>query len=90
MGMTSTPRYTILSVCMRGKKEDGAGVAVIVQSLSRVQLFCNHMDVAARLLCPWDSPGKNTGGGCHLLLQGIFPTQGWNGSFLHCRQILYR
>ena len=30
-----------------------------------------------RLLCPWDSPGKNTGVGCHALLQGIFPTQGW-------------
>ena len=27
----------------------------------------------SRLLCPWDSPGKNTGGGCHCLLQGIFP-----------------
>ena len=26
----------------------------------------------ARLLCPWNSPGKNTGVGCHLLLQGIF------------------
>ena len=26
--------------------------------------------------CPWDSPGKNTGVGCHALLQGIFPTQG--------------
>ena len=32
----------------------------------------------ARLLCPWDSPGKNTGVGCHALLQGIFPTQGLN------------
>ena len=31
-----------------------------------------------RLLCPWDSPGKNTGVGCHFLLQGIFPTQGSN------------
>ena len=30
----------------------------------------------ARLLCPWDSPGKNTGKGCHALLQGIFLTQG--------------
>ena len=29
-----------------------------------------------RLLCPWDSPGKNTGVRCHTLLQGIFPTQG--------------
>ena len=28
--------------------------------------------------CPWDSPGKNTGEGCHSLLQGIFPTQGSN------------
>ena len=27
----------------------------------------------ARLLCPWNSPGKNTGRGCHSLLQGIFP-----------------
>ena len=32
----------------------------------------------ARLLCPSDSPGKNTGVGCHVLLQGIFPTQGLN------------
>ena len=32
----------------------------------------------ARTLCPWNSPGKNTGVGCHFLLQGIFPTQGSN------------
>ena len=31
-----------------------------------------------RLLCPWNSPGKNTGAGSHSLLQGIFPTQGLN------------
>ena len=38
----------------------------------------------ARLLCPWDSPGKNTGVGCHaLLLQGIFPTGESNQSLLH-------
>ena len=36
-----------------------------------------------------DSPGKNTGVGCHALLQGIFPTQGWNPGLQHCRQILY-
>ena len=41
----------------------------------------------ARLLCPWNSPGKNTGVGC--LLQGILPTQRWNPGLLHCRQILY-
>ena len=32
----------------------------------------------ARLLCPWYSPGKNTGVVSHSLLQGIFPTQGLN------------
>ena len=43
----------------------------------------------ARLLRPWDSPGKNSGVGCHALLQGIFPTQGLNLGFLHCRRVLY-
>ena len=37
----------------------------------------------ARLLCLWDSPGKNTGVGCHALLQGIFPMEGWNLHLLH-------
>ena len=37
-----------------------------------------------------DSPGKNTGVGCHALLQGIFPTQGSNPGLLLCRQILYQ
>ena len=36
-----------------------------------------------------DSLGKNTGVGCHALLQGIFPTQGSNPGLLHCRQLLY-
>ena len=30
-----------------------------------------------------DSPGKNTGAGCHALLEGIFPTQGWNLNLLY-------
>ena len=42
-----------------------------------------------RLLRPWDSPGKNTGVGCHFLLQGIFPIQGLNLGLPHCRQTLY-
>ena len=36
-----------------------------------------------RLLCLWDSPGKNTGAGCNFLLQGIFPTQESNSRLLH-------
>ena len=40
-----------------------------------------------RLLCPWNSPGKNTGVGCHAVLQGIFLTQGSNPGLLYCKQI---
>ena len=36
----------------------------------------------ARLLCPWDSPGKSTGVGCHPLLQETFLTQGLNPRLL--------
>ena len=36
-----------------------------------------------------DSPGKNTGMGCHALLQGIFATQGLNPGLPHCRRVLY-
>ena len=51
--------------------------------------FGSHALQPTRLLCPWDSPGKNTGVGCHSLLQGIFPTQESNLGLLHCRQIPY-
>ena len=42
------------------------------------------------LYCPWNSSGQNTGVGRLSLLQGIFPTQGSNPGFLHCRRILYQ
>ena len=35
-----------------------------------------------RLLCPWDYPGKNIEVGCRFLLQGIFPTQGFEPHLL--------
>ena len=38
---------------------------------------------------PWNSPGQNTGVGSLSLLQGIFPTQGWNPSLPHCRWIFF-
>ena len=47
----------------------------------------------ARILCPWGSPRKNSGVGCHFLLQRIFPTQELNRQLLHllhCRWILYQ
>ena len=67
-----------------------APVVVAGQSLSRVQL-CNPMDLQpARLLCPWDSLGKNTAVGCHFLLQGVFQSHKLNRGLLSCRQILYQ
>ena len=43
------------------------------------QLFCNPTYCSpARLLCPWDSRGKNTGVSCYFLFQGLFLTQGLN------------
>ena len=51
--------------------------------LSCIQLFVTPMDAkSTRLFCPWNSPGKNTGVGCHALLQGIFPTQRLNPHLL--------
>ena len=42
------------------------------------------------LYSPWNSPGQNTGVGSCSLLQGIFPTQGWNPGLPHRRRILYQ
>ena len=61
----------------------------MVWLLSSVRLLRLHGREPAGLLCPWNSPGKYTGVGCHSLLQGIFLTQGSNLNLLHCRQILY-
>ena len=43
----------------------------------------------ARLLCPWNSPGRSTGVGSYSLLQWIFLTQISDQGLLHCRQLLY-
>ena len=56
---------------------------------SHVWLFVTPCTVASQAPCPWNSPGKNTGVGCHALLQGILQSQGSNPSLPHCRQILY-
>ena len=67
-------------------------VCVCVCALSCSVMFDSlqlHGLQPARLLCLWNSPGQNTGVGSHVLLQGIFPTQGSNLGLLHCRQILH-
>ena len=60
------------SACVRAK---------FLQSCPTV---CSSVDCSPTgLLCPWDSPGKNTEVGCRALLQGIFPTQGSDPSLLN-------
>ena len=56
---------------------------VVVQSLRRVWLSVTPWTVAHQAPLSMGSPGKNTGEGCHALLQGIFPTQGSNPGVLH-------
>ena len=56
--------------------------------LSHVPLFVTHGPQGnslwpTRLFCPWNFLSKNTGAGCHFLLQGSFPTQGLNLCLLH-------
>ena len=51
---------------------------------------CDPVDCSSpRPLRPWDSPGKNTGVGCHFLLRGIFLTHGSNPSLQLGRPTLY-
>ena len=54
--------------------------------------LCNPMDPKVALQAPLSMgfPSKNTGVGCHFLLQGIVPTQGLDPGRLHCRQTRYQ
>ena len=70
-----------------GHGENFLGGSLQQGSLNPVRLFVTPMDCG--VFCPWDSPGKNIGVGCHSLLQRIFLTQGLKLGLLHCRQILY-
>ena len=73
-------------------QEEHSKVRVPMQSFTpepELKIFYNVLYVShSRLLCPWNSPGKNTAVGCHVFPQGIFLTQGSNPGLLHYRQIL--
>ena len=68
-----------------------SGLLLSVPAMKSCLALFNPMDPLqqARLLCPWNSPGKNTGVDCHTLLQGIFLTQVLNPGLPHCKWILY-
>ena len=68
----------------------GARVSVAGLVAQLCLTLCDPMDLSPPgSSAHRDSPGKNTGVGCHALLQGTFPTQGSNPGLPHCRQILY-
>ena len=58
----------------------------MLSCFSSVRVFATLWTIACQVPVYGGSPGKNTGMGCHDLLQGIFPTQGWKtclSCFLH-------
>ena len=71
----SSPFHVVYIVYMWGilKKERAAAVAAAVAAAAKSLQLCltlwPHRRQPTRLHCPWDSPGKNTGVGCHFLLQ---------------------
>ena len=80
------------SSCDYGSLAPPAGPTRCVPGVlaTRCRDSATPLTVTCKLLCPWNSPGKNTGVVCHSLLQGTFLTQGLNMGLLHCRQILYQ
>jgi len=60
-----------------------------VKSLNHVQLFATPWTVARQAPVSMEFSRQETGVGSQALLQGVFPTQGWNPGLLHCRPILY-
>ena len=87
--LCSTGNYIQHLVMTYNGKESKKEMCVCVSRSVVSDSLRPHRLQPARLLCPWDSPGKNTGVDCHNILQRIFPTQGLNPGLLHCRQILY-
>ena len=78
-------------VVLLATSSGGFGACCECCMFRRFSRLCDYGLRPAKLLCPRDSPGKNTGLGCHAFLQGIFPTQGMNPCLLrvlHCRPIL--
>ena len=62
---------------------------VCAQLFSHVWCFATPWTTACQAPLSLEFSSKNTGVGCHPLLQGIFPTQGLNPGLLYCRQIFY-
>ena len=75
-------RFILAILLFRSKmllqKERKRKIRIITCSVASVVTLCVPVDAGAtftRRLCPWDSPGKNAGVGCHALLKGTLPTR---------------
>ena len=64
-------------------------MVVVVQWLRWVWFLWPHALQPAKLSCPRNFQGKNSGVDCHFLLREILPIHGLNPHLLHCRQIPY-
>ena len=95
------PGYGTLSIMNWTVLPPNSCVEILAFSTSRAAVLCLVAQSSPTLCDPmdcsspgssvhWDSPGKNTGVGCHALLQGIFSTQKSNPGLPHCRWILYQ
>ena len=76
-----------------GKEKTNSKTTNLGLTISVITLNGNGLDISITSLpgssVHGESPGKNTGVGCHAFLQGIFPTQASNSGLLHCKWILY-
>ena len=87
-GLISDPSFSHTSLCEGFLKDCSSGYADKLEP--PLLLLCSHICDSswphglqpARLLCPWDFPGKKTRVGCHFLLQRIFPIQESNPGLL--------
>ena len=78
-------------LCKEHASSPEEGSAVLCSVTQSCLTLCDPMDCSPPgSSVHGDSPGQNTGVGCHALLQGIFLTQGSNPGLPHCRQILYQ
>ena len=83
-----TPKEDLLPSAKMGEQKTKPRSAVLSHSVVSDSL--QPLDNLPGSSVHGDSPGKNTGAGCHTLLQGIFPTQGSKPGLPHCRRSLYQ
>ena len=84
--------FTLMCTDLQRKQPDNKSSYAVLHLVAQ-SCLCNPMDCnppGSSVHSPGDSPGKNTGVGCHALLQGIFPTQGLNPGLPHFGWILHR